>query len=109
MTHPLAAQGAATAEANANRKHAGWSEYAYASLIDYGLAHGAGWKFQTSQVRQWAEAEGLLPPPDKRAWGAITTKAKRAGLIVCAGFAQALDPASHGSPMYVWEWTGGTQ
>lgn len=56
--------------------------------------------FMAEDARGWAEKRGLPTPPDKRAWGAVISKASRAGFIEKAGYAPAV--SSNSSPKCLW-------
>lgn len=109
MTHPLALAGATQAAAHADRKSPGWSETAFEFFCTHAASLGVGAKFTTEEIRAAAESEGLPPPPDRRAWGAISVKAKRAGKIVHVGYAPAKAEHVHGCLVNVWTCAGVTQ
>lgn len=58
--------------------------------------------FLTEEVRQYAERQGLPPPPDGRAWGGVTVKLVREGLIRSCGYIPQQSPNCHGSPKNLW-------
>lgn len=81
---------------HADNDSPGWTERAYQALRSYveGRLHS-----ETFTIEQAREVAGLLvdEPPDGRAWGAVTQRAIRAGLIVRTGeYAPAA--SSNGSP-----------
>jgi hypothetical protein len=78
--------------------HAGddWRDQATRELVRFAREHGAA--FLVEAARHAAAERGLEAPPDSRAWGAVTKRAHRAGLIEPAGFAQG----SNGSPKPMW-------
>lgn len=96
----FAAEGAATAAANAG---ADWVDaalyHAGAFLTYYGPVVG---QFQTTHIRQFAEARGLPKAPDSRAWGHITRKLKKQNRIVAAGVGRSVDARQHHG--FVAEW-----
>lgn len=77
----------------------GWPERAYRHFVAYARAHG---QFLTEAARNAAECAGLAPPPDKRAWGGVASRAARAGVVVRTGYAPASDPKVHCSIATVW-------
>lgn len=77
----------------------GWSDAAYQFLLDF-VGANRDENFMTERVRLLAEASGLALPPDNRAWGAVTSRAVRQGLIRRVGYAPA--QTGHCRPMPVW-------
>ena len=94
----LAEDGIQRAVDHADRKKKNWSALAYMSFLYYAKYHKT---FQTEDVRRWAEH--LPSPPDNRAWGAITRRAVKAGIIKRVGYAPVKSPNCHMAPMAVWE------
>ena len=100
MKHEGLALGHAMAEVAG--KHAGddWMEMALEALRTHATAHKY---FTTEQVRG---AHPELPePPDKRAWGAVTRKAKVEGIIRAHGWMRSQNLSRHGMHVTVWEST----
>jgi len=54
--------------------------------------------FRTEHVRGMAEADGFIPPPDKRAWGHVMKRAEREKIIEPAGY----ETDKFGSPKTRW-------
>lgn len=77
----------------------GWGDRAMASLKRF--IDSAREPFLIEDVRAAAEREGLDPPPDARAWGAVVMRAARAEIIRKAGYAPAR--TSHCSIKPLWE------
>jgi len=75
-----------------------WSDRAYAFLTDYLRTHAT---FTTEQVRD-AAAGIVNEPPSRRAWGAVTLRAVRAGWIVREGYVNANDPKVHMNVVTLW-------
>lgn len=96
----LAVQGMEAAAAHAEREHEDWNRMAYAAFVRYALTQKD--TFMTEEARWYAEACGVPEPPDNRAWGAVTMRAKRAGLIVSAGYAPQKDVSAHKAPKTMW-------
>lgn len=70
-----------------------WSDMAHTCLAFYAY-HKAVMPFTVEEVREWAEARGLITA-SKRGWGGITRAAKERGLIEQVGYAPT--KASNGS------------
>lgn len=97
----LAVQGMNAAADHAERENEGWNRMAYEAFVRYVAAVKE--PFMTEDVRSYAEALGVPEPPDKRAWGAVTTRAKRAGLIVSLGYAPQQSVNAHKAPKTLWK------
>lgn len=69
---------------HANREESEWSGQALGLLIAY-AAHVYPDAFLIEKARTWAESIGLPPPPDARAWGAVTKRASIKHRIEKAG------------------------
>lgn len=79
-------EAAERATAHADSQSPGWGGHAYDALVSFleGLAVG-----ETFIAERWvreAMSHGLGEPPTRRAFGAVTSRARRAGLIEPAGF-----------------------
>lgn len=96
----LAREGAQRAVDHAERKHPGWYDQATEFVRQYALDHH---EFMCEAARRFAEARGIAPPPDKRAWGSVMTRAARAGYVRKIGFACATDPKVHMNPAGLWK------
>jgi hypothetical protein len=59
-------------------------------------------EFMTEEVRLWAYSKGLPRPPHDRAWGGVTTKAARLGLITRLRIQAVRTPTSHCANATVW-------
>ena len=90
-------EGMTRAVDHADRVIGGWSDMAYEYLRQFKDSHK---EFLTEDVRIWAETQGLEPPPDNRAWGAVINRAVRANLIRRVGYGNA--KTGHMRPMPVW-------
>jgi hypothetical protein len=79
--------------------HAGeeWKELAYAAFLAFAAKVGT---FTTEDARE--SATDVPEPPDKRAWGQVALRAKRAGIIKSIGYANAKDRAVHGNVVTLW-------
>lgn len=83
---------------HANREESEWSGQALGMLTAF-AAEATG-PFLIEEVRPWAEARGLPPPPDTRAWGGVTRRAAAKKRIVKAGYGSAA--SSNCSPKVLW-------
>lgn len=87
-------------ERHANEVHEGWSEKAYGLFKSF-LVLTTG-PFKVEDFREWAK--NLLPaPPSLRAFGSITVKAKKAGLIRHVGYAQVDNAKAHRANCSLWK------
>ncbi len=87
------------AKAKQAAAHAGeaWQKTAYTAFLAFAKTHGS---FKTEDVRN-ANPE-IPPPPDPRAWGAITLAAKRNNIVVSAGPVKAENLGVHGMFVTLW-------
>lgn len=74
-----------------------WGDMALKCVSDY-----PGKEFHTDEVRAWSKGQELPEPTDKRAWGAVMTKAKRDGLIEFIDYRPVNNPKAHRRPMAYW-------
>lgn len=59
--------------------------------------------FKLEDFRAWYIEQGYQPPHDHHCWGAIGSKAARAGVITFTGkYAPTVSPKTHGHPVKVW-------
>lgn len=79
---------------HANSDAPGWADRAFDALTQYAKEQRA--PFTIESFRWWAEARGLEHPPESRAYGGITQRAMKRGVIVRVGYAPAA--SSNGSP-----------
>lgn len=93
------ARGHEGAELAAARAGEDWKDAAYFALCGYAATNG---EFTIEDVRE--SVRDLPPPPDGRAWGQVATRARRAGVIVPAGYRPT--KASNGSPKVLWRRAG---
>jgi hypothetical protein len=94
-----AEDGAERAAEHAERVEPGWNDTALNYVRVFALCHG---EFQTEDVREYAEDCGFDPPPDKRAWGSVALRAKRAGIIERVGYISTSRGPSHACPRAIW-------
>lgn len=86
--------GMASSLDHAEQDEPGWAEHCFALLRQYACLQAEPWTCET--FRAWAYARGLSKPDEERAFGPITQKAIRKGVIVRVGYAPAA--SSNGSP-----------
>lgn len=92
------------AEDRAEGDDPGWKERAYALLQEYPAD-----RFMAEDVRRFAEARGLSPPEEPRAWGGIIQRASSAGLIEKDGYDESRNAQAHCRPTQVWRFKGRTE
>ena len=79
----------------------GWSDRAYAFLVDYVGANKSR-RFMAEDVRVAAEETGFPIPPDNLAWGAVVARAARKKLIKRIGYGPQASATCHCSPKSIW-------
>ena len=84
-------------EVVANNAGQEWCESAYSALTQFAKLNK---NFMTEDVRLYTERKGIKPH-DNRAWGAVTVRAIKAGIIKRAGYAPS--KTGHMRPMPMWE------
>ncbi len=57
--------------------------------------------FLTEDVREFAQKQGMAPPPNEKAWGPVMLAAAREGVIVSCGTGRAR--SSNNSPKVLWK------
>lgn len=88
--------GMASVAEHAEQSSPGWGARAFASVRDHYIFFGESVPFTMEQARRWAYGMGLEEPPDDRAWGPVTRKLVRDGILEPVGYAPA--ESSNGSP-----------
>lgn len=91
------ALGYAAAERAAKAAGGAWQEAAYAAFCRHAAEHAT---FTTEDVR--FANESLPPPPDARAWGAVSRAASRAGVVTFDGYSRSKSPKVHGMKVTRW-------
>lgn len=86
---------------HADYVHAEWGVKAAQCFATYVTLFGDT-PFMTEDVRDWSEQNGLPPPPDRRAWGAVASSARRAGLVNSLGYAPQKSANAHRAPKTLW-------
>lgn len=92
------AAGMASSAGHADDDAPGWGERALAYLQRYSLVASSPWNVE--QFRAWAYGAGLDRPDEERAFGAVTQKALRTGVIERAGYAPAASSNGSIKPLY---------
>ena len=93
--------GIARAVNHANNVLPSWGERAYIHFCEYARFHAV--EFITEDVREYAYRQGFVRPPDERAWGAISTRATRAGIVYKVDDSgRAKNPRGHMHPCSLW-------
>lgn len=83
---------------HANEVTEKWSEIAYKFLLEYVKTTR---QFMTEDLRE--ASSGKVPePPSLRAWGGIVTRARKAGIIIPAGYKSVKNVRAHCTPAQVW-------
>lgn len=84
---------------SANSKVKNWSDIAYGFLLGYANSHS---EFMIEDIRN--ASVGFVPePPSKRAWGGVTVKAAKNGIIKRKGFRNVKNVKAHCTPATLWE------
>lgn len=95
--------GIARAADHADRVSPTWTDRAAALLVQYTLTLPVGECITSEGVREYAELQGLPPPPDLRTWGAVMVRAAKAGHIKRVGYVNAKNPKVHCTVVSLWE------
>ena len=97
MALDLGHAGAARAGGHADRTIPGWSDLALAALLRFAVNHPM---FTIEEVR--LASPGVPPPPDRRAWGNVAVRARRANLVVASSWVNSESKTGHGPPVTLW-------
>lgn len=90
--------GIARAAEHADAVEPRWTDRAFDLL----RAHAEQHTFFTIEQLRKAVAGQLPEPPTTRAWGAVVTRAMRAGIVKSEGWTTAEDPAVHCNLVTLW-------
>ena len=93
--------GISTAAAHADRVKPKWIDGALAFFTDFVAITPTA--FMTEDVRAAAELAGMVPPPDRRAWGAVVMRAVDARLIKRIGYGPQRATGCHMAPKTIWK------
>ena len=80
-------QGMTASLDHADRVECGWPDAAYSYLCQFAQSQDDPWTVEC--FRTWAAQQGLTDPPDARAFGGVTQRAIKRGVIVRVGYAPA--------------------
>src|SRR5687768_11496245 len=81
-----------------------WCERAYRYLKLYINSGNLKKKFKIEDVRELAKSAVFLEdPPSLRAWGAVTMRAAREGMIKRVGYTQVKNPNANRANVSVWQ------
>ena len=98
-TRQMAEEGMNQAVEHADEVSPGWSNAAFERFKEYARSHR---EFMTEDARVWAHEQGLELPPTARAWGSVTVRAKKEGLIAVLRYENTKVPPAHAAPRPVW-------
>lgn len=76
-----------------------WTDQAYAFFLRYAEKNTL---FMTEDVRVWSYQNGLPHPPDGRAWGHVTVRAKKERIIQTDHYQKTKYPPAHATPREVF-------
>ena len=94
------ASGMQQAISSANQQTPNWDQLAESYFTQF-LAQVSG-AFATEDVREWAANRGCPEPPSLRAWGPITLRIAKQGLITKVGYTQVKNPTAHQANAALW-------
>jgi hypothetical protein len=80
-----------------------WKQKAYLAVCEFCNKH-AGKEHLAEEIRVFAEAQGVAPLNDARAWEPILKRAEKNGVIKNVGYAPT--KSSNGSPKVLWRMIG---
>lgn len=95
----LAEEGGHRALDHAERVEDDWGNRAYAALVAYSRFASM---LTIEQVKEEAYNHGLPEPPAPGAWGPVTKRAKKEGLIEFLRFNTSANATQHGKPVILW-------
>lgn len=95
----LAEQGMERAAEHADAVTPNWQTDAFNALL---AVAAKGDPFMVDDARGYLLATGGKDAPDARAWGAIATRAAKAGYIRAHGWGGAQRASGHNGPRRVW-------
>lgn len=101
LARDRAERGIVSSILHAERSSPGWSERAYSYVCAYAVMHRVE-AFTMEDLRLAAFDSGLDPPPDLRAFGGVTQRAIRRGVLKPTGRYRATVSSSGGAkPLYI--------
>jgi len=96
-------KGIKTAKYHADSVVPDWSEKAYETFKEWLRGWASGHKFLIEDFRLSANARGLPDPPSNRAFGFISVRAKKEGLIIFAGTKRVRNVKAHCANASCWQ------
>lgn len=93
-----ASQGIQSSADHAESDSPGWQDRALAYMTSFAAYAPHPWTVET--FRAWAAQRGLDKPADERAYGAVTMRALRMGVMVRVGFAPTASSHCGAKPLY---------
>lgn len=90
--------GISSSASRANESSPGWADRAYSYMVKFASLTESPWTVE--QFRHWAMSNGLDKPVEERAYGAVTMRALRHGVMVRIGFAPAASSNCGAKPLY---------
>lgn len=97
-------EGLARAVDHADRETPGWKERCWTLFLEWLDRMPAGFRFKVEDFRLYVEAQGKLEqPPSLRAFGLVSIRALKAGLIVSRGTVKVNNPKARRANVGLWE------
>lgn len=91
------------AVAAANRQHPEWKERCWKLFVEWVMNKPPGYHFMIEDFRLHVECQNKLEKPKSdRAFGFLSAKANREGLIEFAGIEKVKNPKAHRANASVW-------
>jgi hypothetical protein len=87
---------------HADSVHGDWSGKAWQMFVNWLSGWAPGHKFLIEDFRFSAELQGLEKPPSSRAYGFISVRARKQGLIIQAGTAKVKNVKAHRANAGFW-------
>lgn len=85
---------------HANRVLPGWQDKAYKLLLEFLSNHNG--TFMVEEVRSYAALTDFPLPPHARAWGAVISRAAKAGIVQRVGYEKTKNIKAHRTPASLW-------
>jgi hypothetical protein len=85
---------------SAESKHEEWKEIAYKAFVEWIEAKTTNHSFLLEDFRE--QAKSVPEPPSKRAYGYLTIRAAKDGLIRKIGYASVKNPKAHAANASLW-------
>lgn len=99
-----AQEGLQAAVSHADKVIPKWKVRCWELFLEWLDRKPVGFRFKVEDFRLYCEAQGKLElPPSNRAYGLVSVRASRAGLIVSVGTAKVNNPTAHRCNAGLWE------